>query len=102
MPSSSVATPSSTAGVQIVNWRRAAVPATYSGRQYPEIRTDELSANLADGAPWRQVGVTGRILKGARPADLPVVQSTKLELVINVETARMWPHCARQAPRRRR
>jgi ABC-type uncharacterized transport system substrate-binding protein len=45
-------------------------------------------SNVVDA--WRQVGLyTGRILKGAKPVDLPVVQASKLELVINAETARM-------------
>jgi putative ABC transport system substrate-binding protein len=65
------------------------VPAIHQDRLYAEVGgLMSYGANLGDA--WRQVGVyTGHILKGAKPADLPVVQSTKFELVINAPTARM-------------
>jgi putative tryptophan/tyrosine transport system substrate-binding protein len=48
---------------------------------------DQLFADIAD--MWRQVGLSaGQVLKGAKPADLPVVQSTKFEFLINLVTAR--------------
>ena len=64
------------------------VPAIYPGRQYAEAGAlMSYGASLADSC--RQVGAyAGRILKGAKPGDLPVVQSSKFELVINHQTAR--------------
>jgi putative tryptophan/tyrosine transport system substrate-binding protein len=75
---------------QLVNLAsRHAVPATFSNRDFAEVGgLISYGANPADAL--RQVGVyAGRILKGAKPADLPVVQSTKFEFVINASTARM-------------
>ena len=83
---------------------RHAIPATFSSREIADSRrADELRDQLADA--FRQVGaLTGRILKGAKVADLPVVQATKFELVINVQTAqdaRSHRAAVARRPRRR-
>jgi putative ABC transport system substrate-binding protein len=73
--------------VQLATFHR--LPATFALRDYVEAGgLMSYGPSIADA--WRQIGVyTGRILKGAKPVDLPVVQLNKFELVINAGTARM-------------
>ena len=64
------------------------MPAMYPWREFP-MAGGLMSYGTVLADSWRQVGIYGgKILKGAKPADLPVQQSVKVEFVFNLKTAR--------------
>jgi putative ABC transport system substrate-binding protein len=67
---------------------RHALAAMYSYREYPLVG-GLMSYGISIGYTFQQVGVyTGRILKGEKPADLPVARATRVELTLNLKTAK--------------
>jgi ABC-type uncharacterized transport system substrate-binding protein len=69
---------------------RHAIPAVFQGREWVEAG-GLMSYGTNSFDIYRQVGVyAGRILKGAKPADLPVEQATKFEFILNLQTAKIF------------